>query len=369
VLVAEFDIDKGSVIRAQYPAPLDAAEDALAELMLPEGAHNHDADWTYFAIRPMLARHAADAPVRVECYVYRSSDGQAVSTTTPTGAWHPFCADETLSLTLEVEGEGRWLIVQAGRSERLRMRLHAELQYTVLQDDFVSCYAEDSTAVGLHFGSKDAQRNFSERLDGAFPDSDDGSTLGSAAAAPSGGGGAAGGTGGANSESWWPGSSLARSSSALELMVDARAEASSSPVLEAAPLPLVWVLNLVRARCCRAWLRARVYAGPRVCVPVGLGDGVCAALPARARACSSQPPLPLPPPPPPASERWQVCTRKDKRIRRGAEVKAIAVATTDRFLHAYKVWETVLCLCACLLSPSLPQAPSSLAQALSTWMG
>lgn len=42
VLVAEFDIDKGSVIRAQYPAPVDAAEDALAELMLPEGAHNHE---------------------------------------------------------------------------------------------------------------------------------------------------------------------------------------------------------------------------------------------------------------------------------------------------------------------------------------
>ena len=40
VLFAEFDIDKGSVCRVQYPRDVGDAS-ILAELMLPEGAHNH----------------------------------------------------------------------------------------------------------------------------------------------------------------------------------------------------------------------------------------------------------------------------------------------------------------------------------------
>ena len=40
VLLSEFDIDKGSVCRVQYPNKV-GDEGYLAELMLPEGAHNH----------------------------------------------------------------------------------------------------------------------------------------------------------------------------------------------------------------------------------------------------------------------------------------------------------------------------------------
>lgn len=39
LLVAEFDIDKGSVLRHTYPRELGMASSALAEAMLPEGAH------------------------------------------------------------------------------------------------------------------------------------------------------------------------------------------------------------------------------------------------------------------------------------------------------------------------------------------
>lgn len=268
VLVAEFDIERGSVVRAQYPAPLDAAEDALAELMLPEGAHNHEADWTIFAVRPMLSRaHAPDVAVRVDAYVFGGD------------AWVPHCADEQLALSLEVgHGGSRALVLRccgaaagarSGGAERLRVRLHAELQYTVLQEGFVSCYAEDGTALGFHFRAAEQQAAFSERLDAAIPESDDGAEL------PASGADAAGAAGSAAAP---PGGS------ALAQMVDARAEASdsasASPTPDGRPPtqppPLVWVLNLV-------------------------------------------------------------CTRKDRRIRRGAEVKAIAVATTDQHLHAYKV--------------------------------
>ena len=56
VMMAEFDIDKGSVCRIQYPRDV-GDKHLLAELMLPEGAHNHFEDWTVF----MLGR-PADTP-------------------------------------------------------------------------------------------------------------------------------------------------------------------------------------------------------------------------------------------------------------------------------------------------------------------
>lgn len=48
IALAEFDIDAGSVVRVQYPSPIGLKESLLAELMLPEGAHLRDSDWTVF---------------------------------------------------------------------------------------------------------------------------------------------------------------------------------------------------------------------------------------------------------------------------------------------------------------------------------
>ncbi|UZJ57230.1 hypothetical protein CBS101457_006550 [Exobasidium rhododendri] len=47
-LVAEFDIDKGSTLSYQYPAPINHDEHMLAELMLPDGVHARSEDWTVF---------------------------------------------------------------------------------------------------------------------------------------------------------------------------------------------------------------------------------------------------------------------------------------------------------------------------------
>ena len=48
ILLAEFDIDTGSTVRHQYPQPVEGYKnDWFAELMLPEGAHNRERDWTY----------------------------------------------------------------------------------------------------------------------------------------------------------------------------------------------------------------------------------------------------------------------------------------------------------------------------------
>ena len=49
ILIATFDIDKGSTLTEAYPTKISGYEDnTLAELMLPEGAHNRKEDWTYF---------------------------------------------------------------------------------------------------------------------------------------------------------------------------------------------------------------------------------------------------------------------------------------------------------------------------------
>ncbi|KAJ1675641.1 hypothetical protein EV182_000875 [Spiromyces aspiralis] len=48
ILVAEFDIDEGSILRHQYPRPTGANENHIAELMLPDGAHLRENDWTVF---------------------------------------------------------------------------------------------------------------------------------------------------------------------------------------------------------------------------------------------------------------------------------------------------------------------------------
>ena len=56
VLFAEFDIDKGSVLRVQYPQQISEDEGLLAELMLPEGVHNRPQDWTVFMLNRPVQR-------------------------------------------------------------------------------------------------------------------------------------------------------------------------------------------------------------------------------------------------------------------------------------------------------------------------
>ncbi|RKP35528.1 docking domain of Afi1 for Arf3 in vesicle trafficking-domain-containing protein [Dimargaris cristalligena] len=48
ILLAEFDIDKGASLTHQYPRPVPTDEHLLAELMLPDGAHLRENDWTIF---------------------------------------------------------------------------------------------------------------------------------------------------------------------------------------------------------------------------------------------------------------------------------------------------------------------------------
>ncbi|CAE6467511.1 unnamed protein product [Rhizoctonia solani] len=48
VLLAEFDIDQGSVLTHQYPYPMGIDEQFIAEMMIPDGVHDQKSDWTIF---------------------------------------------------------------------------------------------------------------------------------------------------------------------------------------------------------------------------------------------------------------------------------------------------------------------------------
>ena len=58
LLLAEFDILKGSQVRLQYPRATGVKESVLAECMLPEGAHGRESDWTVFFLTNRMVRAA-----------------------------------------------------------------------------------------------------------------------------------------------------------------------------------------------------------------------------------------------------------------------------------------------------------------------
>ncbi|CAB4409813.1 unnamed protein product [Rhizophagus irregularis] len=54
ILLAEFDIDRGSSLAHQYPEATGTDEGLLAELMLPDGAHLRTEDWTIFFLNQKI---------------------------------------------------------------------------------------------------------------------------------------------------------------------------------------------------------------------------------------------------------------------------------------------------------------------------
>jgi len=60
VLVASFDIHRGSVMEHQYPGFISSDEHMLAELMLPDQAHSRAQDWTIFFLHKDTANDEVD---------------------------------------------------------------------------------------------------------------------------------------------------------------------------------------------------------------------------------------------------------------------------------------------------------------------
>ena len=190
VMMAEFDIDKGSVCRIQYPRDV-GDKHLLAELMLPEGAHNHFEDWTVF----MLGR-PADTPSsaalsakpttellkkRWSVHAYRYNDDPNAE---EQGAWEIIRnpspnpeQDNPDAISLELGGTmptPLFLVINLGDGQTLRFVHHEELQYAALQPDFASMYSLEGAAIGIHFLAAEDQEEFRVAIE----------TLAAASAAP-----------------------------------------------------------------------------------------------------------------------------------------------------------------------------------------
>jgi len=52
IILAEFDISSGNIIRCQYPQELEGLDqEDIAPMMIPDGAHNTEHDITTFILR------------------------------------------------------------------------------------------------------------------------------------------------------------------------------------------------------------------------------------------------------------------------------------------------------------------------------
>jgi hypothetical protein len=67
VVWAEFDIGSGATVRSWYPSKVEGEDDShLASMMLPEGSHHRDKDWTLFMLRRQVWPPAARADCDVQ---------------------------------------------------------------------------------------------------------------------------------------------------------------------------------------------------------------------------------------------------------------------------------------------------------------
>ena len=206
ILVSEFDILKGSTLKASYPSSIPNYEDNFfSNLMLPEGAHHHEEDTTIFFLHrhgPRLATTttketaaASQPPRRTSTAASDPPESLPIaapaaapsappappSRTTPMRKVPPVRGallkyDLTISDWIRLGGEREWLTfdmeerstsseqqqeqqqhdfvaIDKKNEERRRLKIHVDLEYTKLSDTFASVYDEEDQAVGLLFKS------------------------------------------------------------------------------------------------------------------------------------------------------------------------------------------------------------------------
>eukprot|EP01137_Pigoraptor_chileana_P035916 Opistho-2@30673 len=138
ILLAEFNIDTGSGLSHQYPAPTGADPHVLAELMLPDGAHKREEDWTIFflnqeppndgrkpvssnrqSVRRPEQHHQAATPV-LEAYVYEFTEANQ--------AW-----DQIGETRMKIHLEPNAIAIMDGETLIRRIGRNAELQHQSME--------------------------------------------------------------------------------------------------------------------------------------------------------------------------------------------------------------------------------------------
>ncbi|KAJ3185771.1 hypothetical protein HDU85_001131 [Gaertneriomyces sp. JEL0708] len=106
ILVAEFDIDKGSSLTYQYPSETGTDAHMLAELMLPDGAHLREEDWTMFFLNQNTTNQ--EKPLS-----YRSTTLADQSPSVPMTAYE-YMKDTNGQLAWSQVGPNSTIVVQLG---------------------------------------------------------------------------------------------------------------------------------------------------------------------------------------------------------------------------------------------------------------
>jgi len=163
ILVAEFDIDKGSILSHQYPEKIpDVEEQSLAEYMLPDGAHDREEDWTIFFLNRGLED---EKPVQVEA---QPQEFRPVSK-----LWKPI---QAYIYGLKEDSEGwemmgnerklimmdtdRIIISESSLANQIfTIERGSEIDYREMDKCFVAMVTGDGTAIGFRFANEGDEKN------------------------------------------------------------------------------------------------------------------------------------------------------------------------------------------------------------------
>lgn len=189
VLLAQFDIDKGSVIKMQYPKPTGVDEQLLAELMLPDGAHKRDDDWTVFFLNrsdPSAsnpARKQRRRPTRAaepSASVAPSTPATVIgaliyqfSATTEEEGWVMLSPD-LMNITLNPT---HITVLSQDKVHSFKIEHHEALEYTQLEPLFSCVLIDPVTALGIRFVSAGDEGIFLGKVDSILRAGPQGSTI------------------------------------------------------------------------------------------------------------------------------------------------------------------------------------------------
>ncbi|XP_004349898.1 hypothetical protein CAOG_01378 [Capsaspora owczarzaki ATCC 30864] len=158
ILVSEFDIDKGSGLAHQYPTPTGASESLLAELMLPDGVHNREEDWTIFFLNQTAPEHdsakgSKSMPSDNKTPAVTSLDAFVYEFTEATQGWSQLGTD-TMKVYLE-----RNALRIAGPDFSKSLPRDVELQHQSMEPLF-HCVIVGEAAFGFRFADQVAELTF-----------------------------------------------------------------------------------------------------------------------------------------------------------------------------------------------------------------
>ncbi|PRP84707.1 methionyl-tRNA synthetase [Planoprotostelium fungivorum] len=171
ILVAEFDIDKGSTITFQYPEATGEDTQLLAELMLPDGVHKRDEDWTVFLLgrgsttdtkpRKATTKRKDTKHRDIEVYVYQYKDGMPDWELIGNEKYflHFVYPDSTGASS----GVGIRVASKDGNNVLFLAR-HAAFEVRQLEPSFLCVLSEDDKAIGFRFSGKEQEDIFKKQL-------------------------------------------------------------------------------------------------------------------------------------------------------------------------------------------------------------